>query len=208
MLTYTVVEIPFDFSSIFLSETVSRESIREIMLRNQEIAPNKTKTLLGTTVLDELTREATLRTQEIELNIREMVQDEINEQSVALYDIKKTFEEIQDECGKKNWDGYGAEEIKSIECTNSINFFECLLFQDNLKLSILKEVDIVPVNNGSISFEWFKDHQNKVLLLLNKEKNKMICTYTAQGQFQNRFSVSLKGKDNKELINVLNKIYG
>ena len=65
--------------------------------------------------------------------------------------LKNKIQKVYDEHQQKDWDAYGALPLKYLP--EALKFAD-ILFQESRDLA--ESVDIVPENDASICFEWFK----------------------------------------------------
>ena len=78
-------------------------------------------------------------------------------------EIKKLYEENN----KKGWDGYGGLPIRRKNMENALVFFD---FISNRSKILIDNLDIVPENTGSLSFDWFRDHDCQVSVSIWKDR--------------------------------------
>ena len=69
----------------------------------------------------------------------------------SLKEFKNQIQKVHSEHQKQGWDGYDAQPLK---CLPEALRFADMLFQKSRDL--VESVDIVPENDASLCFEWFK----------------------------------------------------
>ena len=88
--------------------------------------------------------------------------------------IYKEVNSVYENNKNNNWDDHEAVGINE-EQFEFANSFIGQLFESNMRLDILKQLEINPENYGNIAFDWFVNHDRQISISIRD--NKAVFTY-------------------------------
>ena len=116
----------------------------------------------------------------------------------ALEELRQKIEDCFYTYQEENWDYYGAEPMKylkeSLEFANSLS---------NESIKFVEEVEIVPENDGSMCFEWYKTETKYIMISV--ENDQLVYNYKNENT-NGCGETSLNFSKHSELFNMLKKV--
>ena len=108
-----------------------------------------------------------------------------------------TLEEIRRDCGSPGWDSYDAVPVEESTVGHAQEFLDALP-ED------LRRVDIVPLSDGNIDFEWCKASSEVVIAEIDRDGHVIVCPLLG-GYSRVHIDFGLTGSIPAEVLELIRK---